>query len=111
MWRELPLGTLAEITSGGTPSRDTAAYWGGDIPWATPTDITTCQTNYLTDTADRITRKGLLNSSAKILPAGAILFTSRASVGLSKIAVVPVCTNQGFKSLTPLSNIDGKFLF
>ena len=111
MWRNLPLGNLAEITSGGTPSRDVAEYWGGDIPWVTPTDITACRTNYLFDTADQITKRGLLNSSAKVLPVGTILFTSRATVGISKIAGVPVCTNQGFKCLSPLHNVDGKFLF
>jgi type I restriction enzyme S subunit len=111
MWRDLPLGDLASITSGGTPSRDVPAYWGGDIPWVTPTDITACRTNYLFATADRITQKGLLNSSAKVLPAGSILFTSRATVGISRIAGIPVCTNQGFKSLSPFPSIDGKFLF
>ena len=111
MWRELPLSALAEITSGGTPSRDVGAYWGGDIPWVTPTDITACKTNYLIDTADRITKGGLLNSSTKLLSAGSILFTSRATVGISRIAGIPVCTNQGFKSLTARPNVDAKFLF
>ena len=111
MWRELPLSALAEITSGGTPSRDVGAYWGGDIPWVTPTDITACKTNYLIDTADRITKGGLLNSSTKLLSAGSILFTSRATVGISRIAGIPVCTNQGFKSLTAQPNVDAKFLF
>lgn len=111
MWRELPLGDLAAINSGGTPSTEVAEYWDGDIPWVTPTDITACQTNYLFDTANRITKRGLLSSSAKVLPAGSILFTSRATVGVSRIAGIPVSTNQGFKSLTPLKNTDGKFLF
>lgn len=111
MWRELPLDQLAEITSGGTPSREIGGYWGGDIPWVTPTDITACKTNYLVHTVDRITKSGLLNSSAKVLPAGSILFTSRATVGVSRIAGVPVCTNQGFKSLTARPDVDGKFLF
>ena len=100
MWFERRLGELAEITSGGTPSRDVAEYWGGDIPWVTPTDITACKQNTLVATADRLTPKGLLNSSAKVLPAGSILFTSRATVGLSRIAGMAACTNQGFKSLS-----------
>lgn len=110
-WISRPLGELAEITSGGTPSRDVDEYWGGDIPWVTPTDITACSSNYLSRTAESITKKGLLNSSAKMLPAGSVLFTSRASVGLSKVASVSVCTNQGFKSLQPSPEIDGLFLF
>lgn len=111
MWHERPLGDLAVINSGGTPSTDRADFWGGDIPWVTPTDITACKTNYLFDTANRITKIGLHSCSAKLLPAGAILFTSRATVGVSRIAGIPVCTNQGFKSLTPGANTDGKFLF
>ena len=111
MWRELSLGTLADITSGGTPSRDVKEFWGGDIPWVTPTDITACRSNYLYDSANRITEKGLLSSSAKILPPGSILFTSRATIGAAKIAALPVCTNQGFKNITPSKLIDGKFLF
>lgn len=111
MWRELPLSTLADIISGGTPSRDVQEYWNGDIPWVTPTDMTASKTNYLFETANRITRKGLINSSAKMLPPGTILFTSRATIGLSRIAAMPVCTNQGFKSLLPFQIIDGNFLF
>jgi type I restriction enzyme S subunit len=111
MWIERPLSDLATITSGGTPSRDNPEYWNGDIPWVTPTDISSCKTNYLTVTADSITNKGLVNCSAKVLPPGTILFTSRATVGDSRIAGLLVCTNQGFKSLTPQQNIDGKFLF
>lgn len=111
MWRELPLANLAAINSGGTPSTDRAEFWGGDIPWVTPTDITACKTNYLFETANRITKIGLHSCSARLLPAGAILFTSRATVGVSRIAGMPVCTNQGFKSLTPSAGMDGKFLF
>jgi type I restriction enzyme S subunit len=111
MWRERPLGNLAAINSGGTPATDRAEFWGGDIPWVTPTDITACKTNYLFDTANRITKIGLHSCSAKFLPAGSILFTSRATVGVSRIAGIPVSTNQGFKSLTPLAGTDGKFLF
>lgn len=110
-WVESPLIDLANIVSGGTPSRDVPAYWGGEIPWVTPTDITACRTNYLEQTQDSISKQGLLSSSTKLLPAGAILLTSRASIGLAKIARVPVSTNQGFKSLIPKQVIDGTFLF
>jgi type I restriction enzyme S subunit len=111
MWIEKPLGAIADIISGGTPSRDVPGYWGGDIPWVTPTDISNCDGNYIHETAELITTSGLLNSSAKVLPAGSILFTSRASVGLSRIAGVSVATNQGFKSLCARSTIDETFLF
>lgn len=111
MWIELPLETLAEITNGGTPNRDIAEFWNGDIPWVTPSDITACPTNYLATTSEKISKKGLRNSSAKLLPAGTILLTSRATIGFSKIASIAVCTNQGFKNLSSFKNIDNIFLF
>ena len=110
-WIESPLDHLAEITSGGTPSRSNDVFWNGDIPWVTPSDITKCKTNYLHDTQDSITRKGLMSSSAKMLPSGALLFTSRATIGEVKIAERAVATNQGFKNLVPKNVIDGVFLF
>jgi type I restriction enzyme, S subunit len=111
MWREAPLSELAEISSGGTPSRDVPQFWGGDIPWVTPTDISTCSTNLLRNTKEKISAKGLLASSAKLIPEGSILLTSRATIGEARIAAMPVCTNQGFKNLTPKQNVDGGFLF
>lgn len=111
MWREKRLDELADIVSGGTPSREISAYWGGDIPWVTPTDVTACNSNYLYQTDEYITAEGLRNSSAKLLPRGAVLFTSRATVGETRIAALPVCTNQGFKSLVAKPGIDNRFLF
>ena len=111
MWIESRLDQLADISSGGTPSRDVDEYWDGNIPWVTPTDITACRGNYVLETVDRITKKGLLNSSAKLLPQGTILLTSRATVGIPRIAGKAVTTNQGFKNLLPHPQVDGKFLF
>jgi type I restriction enzyme S subunit len=111
MWTESRLDQLAHISSGGTPSRDIGEFWGGDIPWVTPTDITACHTNYVSETTDRITKKGLLSSAAKLLPTGTILLTSRATVGVSRIASTALTTNQGFKNLIPQPHVDGTFLF
>jgi type I restriction enzyme S subunit len=111
MWTESRLDQLALISSGGTPSRDIGEFWGGSIPWVTPTDITACETNYVFETAERISKKGLLSSAAKLLPAGTILLTSRATVGVSRIAGNALTTNQGFKNLIPQAHVDGRFLF
>ena len=110
-WIESELQDLAIITSGGTPSRNDPSLWNGGIPWVTPTDITSCKTNYLYDTEETISPLGLASSSASMLPEGSLLFTSRATIGEMKIAAKPVATNQGFKSLTPKQNINGLFLF
>ncbi|TIL51684.1 restriction endonuclease subunit S [Mesorhizobium sp.] len=110
-WTASPLEKLAEITSGGTPSRAIDEFWNGSIPWVTPTDVTSCRTNYLHDTKEKITPSGLASSSATLLPIGSLLFTSRATIGEIKIAANTVATNQGFKSLSPKPDIEGLFLF
>lgn len=110
-WIECPLEKLADISSGGTPSRANPSFWNGHIPWVTPTDITACQTNYLFDTRDTVTEIGVAASSAKLLPEGTLLLTSRATIGELKIAARPLTTNQGFKNLVPRPLVDGNFLF
>lgn len=100
-WRHRVLGDLGEVVSGGTPSRTAPSFWNGNIPWATPTDITRLQDKYISNTAERITENGLAGSSAHLLPAGSLLVTSRATLGEAAIATVPIATNQGFKSIVP----------
>jgi type I restriction enzyme, S subunit len=111
MWRRVRIKQAADIISGGTPSRLVPKFWGDGIAWATPTDITACRRPVISETADSITREGLLNSSAKQLPAGSILLTSRATIGEARIAGVPISTNQGFKSLVPKPGYDATFLY
>lgn len=91
---------LFDIMSGGTPSTKNPDYWGGDIPWITLADLP--QEEYVTtiDTSVRtITKKGLDNSSAKMLPAGAIVVSTRATIGRVGIVKHPLATNQGFKNV------------
>lgn len=109
-WAWKPLSQLADIVSGGTPSRVNPAFWGGSIPWVTPSDITSRSGTYLTFTSEFITETGLRGSSAKLLPKGSVLMTSRATLGQAKLAISEVCTNQGFKNLVPHEDVDGLFL-
>ncbi len=90
------LDELAEISGGGTPSRVHPEFFGGDIPWATPTDVTALDSLYIRKTKETLTPQGLDSSSAKLLPARAVLLTSRATIGYTAISEVPICTNQGF---------------
>lgn len=111
-WSVRPLAELAHIVSGGTPSRHVSRFWdGGTIAWVTPTDITSTQGKYLSETKDKITKEGLLACSASLLPSGSILMTSRATLGEAKISTVPTCTNQGFKSLIPNAGVLNEFLY
>lgn len=108
-WREVKLGDVSEVVGGGTPSTGRNEYWNGDIPWLTPRDLTGYNKTYISRGERNITELGLKNSSAKVLPKGAVLLTSRAPIGYVAISENPICTNQGFKSLIPkeeiLSNI------
>lgn len=99
--RTATLGEVCQAFGGGTPKTSVAEYWNGDVPWVVPTDVTRNSCLALLDTERKITALGLEKSSAKMLPANAILMTSRASVGYFAIADFPVCTNQGFISIIP----------
>lgn len=112
-WKKLHILDVCDTVGGGTPSTKVKEYYqNGSIPWVTPTDITKNNSLVLLDTATKITNDGLNNSSAKIVPPGTILMTSRASVGFFGICDFPVCTNQGFISCIPYhSNIQMYLLY
>ena len=97
-WEPVALGDIAGIKNGGTPRTGVPAYWGGRIPWCVPTDITASQAKYLVATNRNITSKGLASCGAALLPAGALLLCSRATIGEVKIASMPIATNQGGSS-------------
>lgn len=111
-WMRSRLDDLAGIRSGGTPSTSQGKFWGGLIPWCTPTEITGLDgAKYLSATSKTITPEGLKASSAELIPAGSIVMTSRATIGECAINVVPVTTNQGFKNFIPFSETDVEFLY
>ena len=111
-WKKKKISDVCETVGGGTPSTKVPAYYkGGRIKWVTPTDITRNNCIYLLDTDKKITEEGLRNSSTKMVPAGTILMTSRASVGYFGIADFEVCTNQGFISCIPIPNMQMYLLF
>ena len=98
-WKELKIEDFCEVIGGGTPSTKEDSYYGGDISWITPRDLTNYKNRFISRGERNITDLGLKNSSAKILPKNSILLTSRAPIGYLAIAENEVCTNQGFKSL------------
>ncbi|MCQ2918739.1 restriction endonuclease subunit S [Helicobacter pylori] len=108
-WQRVRLGDIAEIIGGGTPSTQVTSFWNGSINWFTPTEIGI--TKYVYKSQRTITPLGLKKSSAKLLPIGTILLTSRASIGDCAILKVAATTNQGFQSLIPLEKINNEFLY
>lgn len=111
-WETKPLGELADIRSGGTPSTVHPRFWGGGIPWCTPTDITGLRgSKYLSSSERTITPLGLRFSSAEAIPPNSVVMTSRATIGECAINRVPVTTNQGFKTFIPFDEVDCEFLY
>ena len=110
-WSKQQLGDICNIVNGGTPSTSIAEFWNGKILWCTPTDITSCSTKYIYTTESKITESGLKASSATLLPKGALLLCSRATIGEVRIAGNTICTNQGFKSLVVHQNISNEWLY
>lgn len=101
---------MAEIVGGGTPSTKKSEYWNGNINWFSPAEIG--NQIFVSHSQKQITELGLMKSSAKILPAGTILFTSRAGIGNTAILTRNACTNQGFQSIVPYSNkLDSYFIY
>lgn len=109
-WRSARLDEVTEVFGGGTPSRQESSFFGGTIPWATPTDITKLDSLYIDGAKETITDKGLRNSSSKLMPAGAVLLTSRATIGYTAVSRVPICTNQGFINFVCGSDLVPEFL-
>ena len=110
-WETTTIGEVADIKNGATPSTQISAYWNGSIPWCMPTDITATPWKYLLATERSVTEAGLTSCAATLLPVGALLLCSRATVGEVKISAFPVCTNQGFKSLVCKDNVSNEFLY
>ena len=96
-WNKYTINDLATVVGGGTPDTTVNSYWGGDIQWFTPSEIG--KNKYVDFSKRTITRDGLDNSSAKLLPLHTILLSSRATVGECSIASNECTTNQGFQSL------------
>ena len=92
------ISDIGEVVGGGTPSTANSDFWGGDIPWISPKDLTGYKSVYISHGENFLTKTGL-KSGTKLLPKDTVLFSSRAPIGYVAIASNPICTNQGFKSI------------
>ena len=110
-WKKIKISDIAEVIGGGTPSTKQPEYWGNDVPWLTPKDLSGYNKRYISNGERNISNEGLKNSSARILPKGSILLTSRAPIGYLAIAGQDLCTNQGFKSLVLKPGNDSEFFY
>lgn len=97
--KKFKIEQLGKIISGGTPSTTNENYWNGEVIWITPKDLSKNKSKYIYTGERNITKDGLDNSSAKLLPANSVLLSSRAPIGYLAIAGCELTTNQGFKSI------------
>ncbi len=110
-WKEVKIGELGEVVGGATPSTKNKDFYGGDIAWITPKDLSNYNERYITRGERNITELGKQSCSTRLLPKNSILFSSRAPIGYIAIARNEMCTNQGFKSIIANADTDYLFLF
>lgn len=109
-WQWTPLLRVARQETGHTPSRSKSNYWNGGIPWIGIKDANIHHGKVITETLQTITRKGLENSSARLLPAGTVCLSRTASVGYITIMGRPMATSQDFATWTCTPALLPKFL-
>ena len=111
-WRVGKLSDVGEIIGGGTPSKSKPEYYSKKgIPWITPKDLSINKNKYISRGEIDISELGLRESSARLMPKGTVLFSSRAPIGYIAIAKNAVTTNQGFKSVVPFENISSEYIY
>lgn len=110
-WEESALNKIGTVISGGTPSTTNSLFWDGDILFVTPYDLSRIKTPFIENSERKISKEGLSNSSANLLPVGSIIISSRAPIGYLAIAKKEFTTNQGCKSIVPNSNFDSEYFY
>lgn len=110
-WQTKKLGEICEVVGGGTPSTSIKEYWDNDYYWVTPKDLGQLEGFEISKTERKISKLGLKNSSAKLLPAGSVILSSRAPIGYVFINTVEMATNQGCRSFVCGGSILNKYLY
>jgi type I restriction enzyme S subunit len=111
-WKVGCIEDVANVIGGGTPSTEIKDYFTSNgIPWLTPKDLSGYKGKFIEKGSLDLTERGLKNSSAKLMPKGTILFSSRAPIGYMAIALNDIATNQGFKSLVPKGGMNSDYLY
>ena len=108
-WEDVLLGDVVNTSSGGTPSREIARYYEGNIPWITTSELNDCQ---IYDSIEHITNEAIKNSSAKLFPAGTILMAMYGStIGKLGILEVESATNQACCAMMCTSRVFNLYLY
>lgn len=104
------LGDVCTVVSGSTPKTNNPAFWDGDINWITPAELDD-STVVINESQRKITQEGVRSCGLTEMPVGTVILSSRAPIGKTAIAGVPMYCNQGFKNLICSERIFNKYLF
>lgn len=110
-WATVALSEVATVVNGGTPKSKVANYWGGDVQWLTPKDMGQMDGREISETPRTITQAGLKGSSARLVPAGSVILSTRAPIGHLAMNTVPMAFNQGCRGIIPSEKLDPVYLY
>lgn len=109
-WEVKRIGEIADMQSGGTPLTTVAAYYDGNIPWVSISDMTK-SSKIISKTDRNLTEAGLANSAAHLFPTGTVLYAMYASIGECSIAGIPLCSSQAILGIRTKANLHNEFLY
>lgn len=110
-WQCMPISSLSEIITGGTPSTGVAAYWGGNIRWMNSGEL---NLKFITEVEGRITNVGLENSSTHLIPEYCVLIGLAGqgkTRGTAAYNLIPLCTNQSIAAILPNDSFCPLYLY
>nr|WP_246782115.1 restriction endonuclease subunit S [Wohlfahrtiimonas chitiniclastica] len=113
-WLTVSIGEISNVVSGGTPRANNPLNFSvpnTGIAWLTPADLSGYTDKYISHGARDLSQLGYESSSAKLIPAGSLLFSSRAPIGYVAIASNEMSTSQGFKSFIFPKYIDSNYAY
>ena len=111
-WEICQVDEVMGVVGGGTPSKKEEGYWvDGTIQWYTPSDLTATGSMFASESGLKINELGLAKSSANLFPAGSVMMTSRATIGVLSFSTTEACTNQGFITCVPSERLSGSHIY
>ncbi|KAA8384921.1 hypothetical protein FKW31_10720 [Acetobacter sp. DmW_136] len=108
-WGVQPLKRLFSLKNGATPKSDKNDFWDGEITWITPADLNSERPETITHSKRYISAKGAESCAVSIVPEDSIIISTRAPIGSLGLSGVPLCTNQGCRSLIPAKGVLSSF--
>jgi len=108
-WIVAELKRRFQIIGGSTPKSDQESFWGGEIIWVIPADLSKLSSLYISDSQRKISSEGLASCGTTLVPKNSIILSTRAPIGSLAIAETNLCTNQGCKALVPFGATVAKF--